>query len=23
MKYLSGFESTHIFGSGTDVLQLT
>src|SRR5687768_9475956 len=23
MKYLSGFESTHIFGSGQDVLQLT
>jgi beta-glucosidase/6-phospho-beta-glucosidase/beta-galactosidase len=23
MKYLSGFESTHIFGSGKDVLQLT
>jgi beta-glucosidase/6-phospho-beta-glucosidase/beta-galactosidase len=23
VKYLSGFESTHIFGSGKDVLQLT
>ena len=23
MKFLSGFESTHIFGSGTDVLNLT
>src|SRR5215204_7424909 len=23
MKFLSGFESTHIFGSGTDVLELT
>lgn len=23
MKFLSGFESTHIFGSGKDVLQLT
>jgi beta-glucosidase/6-phospho-beta-glucosidase/beta-galactosidase len=23
MKYLSGFESTHIFGSGKDVLELT
>jgi beta-glucosidase/6-phospho-beta-glucosidase/beta-galactosidase len=23
MRFLSGFESTHIFGSGTDVLELT
>ncbi len=23
MRFLSGFESTHIFGSGTDVLNLT
>jgi beta-glucosidase/6-phospho-beta-glucosidase/beta-galactosidase len=23
VKFLSGFESTHIFGSGTDVLELT
>lgn len=23
MKFLSGFESTHIFGSGTDVLATT
>ena len=23
MRYLSGFESTHIFGSGKDVLELT
>lgn len=23
MKFISGFESTHIFGSGTDVLNLT
>jgi beta-glucosidase/6-phospho-beta-glucosidase/beta-galactosidase len=23
MKYLSGFESTHIFGSGKDILELT
>lgn len=23
MRFLSGFESTHIFGSGKDVLELT